>query len=211
VPGKLADPVLQLFNSTGTLIGQNDNWNAHRSEVIATGIAPADERDAVLVTTVQPGSYTAVLSGVNGAAGVALIEAYDLTPGPSSRLANISTRGKVETGDNVMIGGFILGGDDTTPVVVRGIGPSLANFGIGAALADPMLEVHDGNGGLVAVDDDWREYQAGPLTEVGLAPTDDRESAMLLVLPAGPYTAIVRGKNNGTGVGLVEVYNLLGN
>jgi hypothetical protein len=211
VPGKLADPVLQLFDSAGGLIGQNDNWNAHRSEVIATGIPPGDERDAVLVTTVQPGSYTAVLSGVNGAAGVALIEAYDLTPGPSSRLANISTRGKVETGDNVMIGGFILGGEETTPVVVRAIGPSLTNFGIGGALADPMLEVHDGNGGLVAVDDDWREYQAGPLTEIGLAPVDDRESAMLLVLPPGPYTAVVRGKSNGTGVGLVEVYNLLGN
>jgi hypothetical protein len=208
VPGKLADPVLQLFDSTGVSIGQNDNWNAHRSDVIATGIAPDDEHDAVIVATLQPGSYTAVVRGVNDSSGVALVEGYDLSPASASRLANISTRGEVETGDNVMIGGFILGGDQVTRIVVRAVGPSLVNFGVTDPLTDPMLEVHDGNGALLAEDDDWRNYQEQMLIDTGLAPTDDRESAMLLVLPPGPYTAIVRGKDNGVGVGLVEVYNL---
>ena len=107
-----------------------------------------------------------------------------------------------------MIGGFIVGGNQPTNVVVRAIGPSLTNFGVAGSLADPMLEVHDGNGVLLAQDDDWRMYQEQQLTQTGLAPSDDRESAMLLLLQPGAYTAIVRGKNNGTGVGLVEVYNL---
>jgi hypothetical protein len=208
VAGTLADPVLKLFDSTGTLVAQNDNWNAHRAEVIATGIPPGDERDAVITATLEPGSYTAVVRGANDASGVALVEVYDLSPNSTSKLANISTRGNVESGDNVMIGGFILGGDQLTQVVVRAIGPSLGNFGVGGTLSDPVLEVYNGNGALHAQDDDWRMYQETVLIQTGLAPTDDRESAMFLELQAGPYTAIVRGKNNGTGVGLVEVYNL---
>jgi YVTN family beta-propeller protein len=207
VAGNLADPVLQLYDSSGAMMGQNDNWNAHRAEVIATGIAPANERDAAIVATLQPGSYTAVLRGVANSTGVALVELYDLAP-VNSRIANISTRGKVETGDNVMIGGFILGGDQATTVVVRAIGPALAQFGVSGVLGDPMLEVHDGNGALLAEDDDWRRYQEAQLIQTGLAPTDDREAAMLLVLQPGAYTAIVRGKNDTAGVGLVEVYNL---
>jgi DNA-binding beta-propeller fold protein YncE len=208
VPGKLADPILQLYDSSGALVAENDNWNSHRSDVIATGIPPLDEREAVVVTTVEAGNYTAVVKGLNDASGVGLVEAYDLNPDSASRLANISTRGKVELGDNVMIGGFILGGDQLTRVVVRAIGPSLVNFGVADPLADPSLEVHDGNGALLAEDDDWRNYQEQMLIDTGLAPTDDRESAMLLVLPPGAYTAIVRGKGNAVGIGLVEVYNL---
>jgi hypothetical protein len=136
------------------------------------------------------------------------VELYDLTSDSNSKLANISTRGKVETGDNVMIGGFILGGDQVTNVAVRAIGPSLINFNIAGALTDPMLEVHNGNGALLAQDDDWRMYQEQALIDSGLAPTDDRESAMILSLQPGAYTAIVRGKNDSSGVGLVEVYNL---
>jgi WD40 repeat protein len=211
VAGKLADPILQLYDSAGAIIAQNDNWNARRAEVIATGIPPLDERDAVVVATVEPGSYTAVVRGLNDSAGVALVEAYDLSPNSASKLANISTRGKVETGDNVMIGGFILGGDEGTNVVVRAIGPSLKNAGVGGALNDPTLEVYDGNGTVLAQDDDWRVYQEQQLTQTGLAPTDDRESAVLLFLQPGAYTAIVRGKNDGIGVGLVEVYNLNAN
>jgi hypothetical protein len=208
VSGKLADPVLQLFDSKGALIAENDNWNAHRADVLATNIPPADEHEAVIAASLQPGSYTAVVRGVNGATGVALVEAYDLSPTSNSKLANISTRGEVEAGDNVMIGGFILGGDQTTTVVVRAMGPSLTNFGVGGALNDPMLEVYDSNGVLLALDDDWRMYQEQPLIQAGLAPSDDRESAMLLLLQPGAYTAIVRGKNDSVGVGLVEVYNL---
>jgi hypothetical protein len=206
--GKLADPVLQLFDSTGALIAENDNWNAHRSDVLKTRIPPTDEHEAVVAVDLQPGSYTALVRGLNEGSGVALVEIYDLSATSDSKLANISSRGKVETADNVMIGGFIIGGDQPTNVVVRAIGPSLANFGVGGALSDPMLEVHDGNGALLAQDDDWRQYQEQALINSGLAPTDDRESAMLLSLQPGAYTAIVRGKNNSTGVGLVEVYNL---
>jgi len=208
VAGKLADPVLQLFDGTGTLVAQNDNWNSHRADVIATGIPPSDEHEAVIAATLPPGSYTGVVRGVNNSAGVALIEAYDLSGTSNSKLANISTRGKVDAGDNVMIGGFIIGGDQTTKVIVRAIGPSLANFGVAGALNDPVLEVHDGNGGLLAQDDDWRTSQEQIIAGTGLAPADDREAALLMNLQPGSYTAIVRGKNNAIGVGLVEVYNL---
>lgn len=209
--GKLGDPILELYDSSGTVIHQNNNWNAHRTEVLATGIPPSDEHEAVIVVNLPPGSYTAVVRGVNGASGVALVEAYDLSADSNSRLANISTRGVVESGDNVMIGGFIIGGGESTNVAVRAIGPSLGTQGVSGALSDPMLEVYNANGGLLAQDDDWRMFQQQQLIDSGLAPADDRESAMLLYLQPGAYTAIVRGKNNGIGVGLVEVYNLDGN
>jgi hypothetical protein len=208
VSGKLSDPVLQLYDSNKSQVAQNDNWNAHRSDILASGLVPLDEHEAAIVATLQPGSYTAVVQGTGGSSGVALAEVYDLGSGANSRLANVSTRGKVETGDNVMIGGFIIGGTQSTRVVVRAIGPSLANYGVADALIDPILEVHDGNGVLIAGDDDWRQYQEQLLTQTGLAPSDDRESAMFLVLEPGAYTAVVSGKNNATGVGLVEIYNL---
>ncbi|MEY2483999.1 MAG: hypothetical protein QOK24_2527 [Verrucomicrobiota bacterium] len=208
LPGKLADPALELRDATGALVGKNDNWNARRADVLATGFAPLDEHEAVIAATLHPGSYTAVVRGVNSTSGVALVELYDLTANSNSKLANISTRGKVENGDNVMIGGFILGGDQPTIVAVRAIGPSLANYGIAHATLDPILQVHDGNGVLFAQDDDWRTYQEQALIDSGLAPTDNRESAMLLSLQPGAYTAIVRGKDDSVGVGLVEVYNL---
>jgi hypothetical protein len=208
VQDKLADPVLQLFDSSGALVAQNDNWNAHRNDVIATGVPPSDEHEAVIAISLAPGSYTAVVRGLNSTSGVALVEAYDLSPAANSKLANISTRGKVEGGDNVMIGGFIAGGDRETLVVVRAIGPSLVNFGVANALKDPTLELHDGNGALLAQNDDWRLSQEQQLIQTGLAPIDDRESALLLSLQPGAYTAIVRGKDANSGVGLVEIYNL---
>jgi hypothetical protein len=210
--GRLADPVLQLYDSAGVLAAENDNWNAHRAEVLGTRIPPADEREAALAVTLEPGSYTAVVRSATAASGVALVEVYDLSATSNSKLANISTRGKVEAGDNVMIGGFIIGGvDESATLVVRAIGPSLINAGLDGTLTDPTLEVRDGNGCLLAQDDDWRMFQEAELINTGLAPTDDRESAMLLSLQPGAYTAIVRGKNNSTGIGLVEVYNLEGN
>lgn len=207
--GRLADPVLQLYNSAGVLVAENDNWNARRAEVLGTRIPPAHEREAALAVTLEAGSYTVVVRSANAASGVALVEVYDLNATSNSKLANISTRGKVEAGDNVMIGGFIIGGaDEPTAVVARAIGPSLTNAGLAGTLTNPTLDVHDGNGSLLAHDDDWRETQEAELINTGLAPTDDRESAMLLSLQPGAYTAIVRGKNNSTGIGLVEVYNL---
>jgi len=209
VVGALADPALQVYDASGQQVGQNDNWNSHRMEALVSGLAPTDEHESALILTLQPGAYTAVVRSVTASAGVAVVEVYDLSAtDTASKLANISTRGRVATGENVMIGGFIVGGTQLTRVVVRAIGPSLSNFGVAGALNDPMLEVHDGNGALVAQDDDWRMSQEQLLIQSGLAPVDDRESAMLLVLQPGAYTAIVRGKNDGVGVGLVEIYNL---
>jgi hypothetical protein len=209
VVGALADPSLQVYDATGQQVGLNDNWNAHRVEALVSGLAPTDEREAALILTLQPGAYTAVVRGVTASTGVAVVEVYDLSvTNTGSKMANISTRGNIATAENVMIGGFIVGGTEVTRVLVRAIGPSLTNSGIPGALSDPMLEVHDGSGTLLAQDDDWRMYQEQLLIQAGLAPGDNRESALLLFLQPGPYTAIVRGKDGQTGVGLVEMYNL---
>lgn len=205
MPGSLANPVLELRGPGGAIIAENDNWNSNRADVIETGIPPNDEYEAVILATLQPGAYTAILRGFAGASGIAAVEVYDVNPSANSRLANISTRGKVETGDNVMIGGWIIGGGESTGVVVRAVGPSLSVTG---ALADPMLAVYNGNGALLAQNDDWRLTQEQALLDLGLAPTDNRESAILLSLLPGNHTAIVRGKDDTTGVALVEVYNL---
>jgi hypothetical protein len=199
---------VELHDASGVIVAKNDNWNAHRTEVLLSGLAPTDEHESALIFTLQPGTYTAVVRGVSATGGVAVVEVYDLSSDGGSRIANISTRGRVETGDSVMIGGFIIGGGQLTNICVRAIGPSLANDGVPGVLPDPWLEVYDSNGVLLAQDDDWRLYQEQSLIQAGLAPSNDRESAMLLLLQPGAYTAMVRGKNNGTGVGLVEVYNL---
>ncbi len=157
-----------------------------------------------------PGAYTAILAGKNDTTGVGLVEVYDLDQSAGSKLANISTRGFVDIGDNVMIGGFIAGPTDTgaTRVLIRAIGPSLSGVGIQDALQDPVLELHDGSGATIATNDNWKDTQQAEIEATGIAPTDDRESATLQTLVPGNYTAIVRGKDSTTGVGLVEVYNL---
>jgi hypothetical protein len=141
--GSLADPTLELRRGDGTLLATNDNWNATRDEVIASGLPPGREREAAIVQALEPGSYTAILRGVGNTSGIALVELYDLTPQATARIGNISTRGKVETGDNVMIGGFIIGGDQPTRVIIRAIGPSLVPFGVPTALSDTTLDLHD--------------------------------------------------------------------
>ena len=206
--GNLTDPVLELHASDGTILTANDNWNEHRQDVLNTGIPPINDYEAAIVATLSPGPYTAILRGTAGTSGIAVVEIYDLSPGSASKLANISSRGKIESNDNVMIGGFILGGDQSTVVVVRALGPSLAKAGVGNALSDPMLEVYDANGVFLAQNDNWRPAQEAELTASGLAPKDDRESALYLQMNPGAYTVIVRGKDNTAGVGLVEVYNL---
>jgi YVTN family beta-propeller protein len=206
----LADPVISLYDGDGKLVGTNDNWNSNRPGVLFTGLAPADEHEAVLVETLPPGGYTAIVSGADNGVGVALVEVYDLTPDSDSALANISTRGDVELGDNVMIGGFIIGADTPTKVMIRGIGPSLAQFGIVGTLQDPVLELHGGDGDLIFENDNWRSTQRAEIIATGIPPTDDRESAIVATLQPGAYTAIVRGRDNTTGVALVEVYNLDG-
>jgi hypothetical protein len=208
VSGALADPVLELHEPDGTVI-TNDNWkDTQEAEIVATTVPPSNELESAIVATLDPGAYTAIVSGRNGGTGIALVEAYDLDQTVDSQLANISTRGLVETGDNVMIGGFIVGGD-TGSVALRAIGPSLIASGVTNALADPFLELHDVNGAVVASNDNWQESADKQVfIDDGIAPTNDKESIILGTLTAGAYTAIVSGVGQGTGVGLVEAYNL---
>jgi plastocyanin len=210
IPNPLADPVLELHGADGSLITTNDNWkDTQQSEIEASGFQPQDDLESAILSTLDPGSYTAIVSGKDGGTGVGLVEAYDLDQTADSQLANISTRGFVETGANVMIGGFILGSEDgNANVLVRALGPSLADFGVTGALADPTLELHDENGALIGSDDNWKDTQQSEIEATGLQPSNDLESAVLETLAPGAYTAIVAGKNGTTGVGLVEVYSL---
>lgn len=208
VPGALADPTLELH---GPVSINNDNWRSDQeAEIIATGLPPSNDLEAAIVANLQPSAYTAILGGKDNTTGVGLVEVYDLDQSAGSKLANISTRGFVDTGDNVMIGGLIAGPNDigATQVLIRGIGPSLIGVGIQDALLDPTMELHDGSGTTIAMNDNWRDTQQAEIEATGIAPTDDRESAILQNLDPGSYTAIVRGKNNTTGVALVEAYNL---
>jgi hypothetical protein len=198
-----------LYNGQGTFIAENDNWR-HSNQVAAiqaSGIPPSDDRESAIVRQLAPGNYTAVVRGVGGTEGIALAEVYDLDLGGASELANISTRGSVETGDNILIGGFILRGNSAT-VLLRAIGPELTAHGVPNALEDPTMELRDINGALLMANDNWKESQQAPINATGIAPSDDRESAILKLLPGGNYTAIVRGKSNTTGIGLVEAYRL---
>jgi hypothetical protein len=209
VTGALADPTLEL-DGNGVVI-TNDDWKATQAaEITATGIPPTSDLESAIIATVQPGGYTAILRGKNNTSGVGLVEVYDLDSTPAVNVVNISTRGGVETGDNVMIAGFILGGGQTQPrVAVRALGASLAASGVTNPLQDPMLQLVNSNGALVQGNDDWQAdpNQASQLAGLSLAPSDPRESAIVATLPPGTYSAIVTGKNNTTGIALVEVYN----
>ena len=211
VPGALADPILELHDASGALIGSNDNWRtAQQDALIAAKFNPSDDRESALLAKLKPGSYTVIVRG-NNSTGVALVEVYDLdAAGSTSRLGNISTRGNIQLDDNVMIGGFIVQGDIAKRMIVRVKGPSL-NLGgapIAGRMQDPMLELHDGNGGLIAQNDNWRTSQQTEISASSLAPTDDREPAVVSTLQPGNYTAIVRGNASTTGIGLIEFYDL---
>jgi phospholipase/lecithinase/hemolysin len=209
VANALADPVLELYQD-GVLFMSNDNWkDSQQSEIEATGLAPNDDLESAIVVTLAPGGYTVILRGQNNATGIGLVEAYDLDSASESSLANISARGLVQTDDNVLIAGFIVGNGASDTVVVRAIGPSLADAGVASPLADPTLDLYDANGAVISSDDDWRDSQESLIQSTGLAPADDAESVIVRSLEPGNYTAIVRGKNGGTGVALAEVYNLL--
>lgn len=206
----LSDPVLALHDQTGATLAVNDNWTESQlAEIEATGIPPLNDLESAIVKTLPPGSYTAVTGGKNGDSGTALVEVYDLSPTSDSTLANISTRGAVGPQSDVMIGGFIIGGQSgITRVLVRSVAPSLVSSGINNAMPDPILELRDVNGTLIATNDNWKE---GPQTEIEattLAPSDDLESAIVTTLPSGSYTAVIRERSGESGIGLFEVYNL---
>ena len=207
VQGALEDPTLELYRG-GTFISGNDNWRAGQESAIqATGIPPSDDREAAIALNLAPEAYTAVVRGRGGATGVALVEVYDLEAGADSQLANISTRGRVETGENVMIGGFIIGGNGARGIV-RALGPSLTAAGVPDALSNPTLSIRNAAGEEIAMNDDWKVSQRTEIEATGVPPQHDRESAYVGYFAPGNYTAIVSGVGGATGIGLVEFYNL---
>jgi hypothetical protein len=212
VPNALADTVLELHGPGGFATITNNNWrDTQEAEIQATGIPPTNNFESAIVTTLDPGAYSAVVKGNNNTSGVALIEVYDLDQEALSNLANISTRAFVDTGDNIVIAGFTLSnsdGDDGR-VVARGIGPSLTALGVSNALANPTLQLRDVNGALLVANNDWQDdpAQAAELTAAGLAPSNNLESGIAATLPPGTYTALLAGLNNGVGIGVVEVYD----
>jgi T5SS/PEP-CTERM-associated repeat protein len=205
----LADPTLELRDQTGALITSSDNWmdSPQRQAIIDSMLAPSDDREAAILATLAPGSYTAILRGAGNGTGLGIVEVYNLGPDLSSSLANISTRGLVNTGDQVLIGGFIVD-DQNSSVLLRGLGPSLTSAGVSDALANPTLELHGGNGDVIAFNDDWQQSDEAIIQNTGIPPTYSQESAILATLGPGQFTAILRGLNESTGIGLIEVYNL---
>ncbi len=207
----LADPTLEVHGpgSFGTIT--NNNWrDSQEAQIKADGLPPTNDLEAAIDATLPPGAYTAIVRGNGTGTGIALFEVYDLDTAAASKLANLSTRARIGTGGNVVIAGFVLGnneGDDR--VVVRGLGPSLSGFGVTNTLQDPTLELRDQNGVLLVANNDWQDdsAQAAEITSAGLAPSDTRESALAATLPPGLYTAILAGRNNTQGVGIVEVYD----
>jgi hypothetical protein len=207
----LADPTLEVHGpgAFGTIT--NNNWrDSQEAQIKADGLAPTNDLESAIDATLPPGQYTAILSGNGNPAGICLFEVYDLDTAATSKLANLSTRAFVGTGNNVVIAGFVLGNNQGNDrVVIRGLGPSLSSFGIANTLADPTLELRDENGTLLFANNDWQDNaaQAADITAAGLAPSNAKESAIAATLPPGLYTAILAGLNGGTGVGTVEVYD----
>jgi len=227
VPNAMADPILELHDANGAPIASNNNWQTtiiggiitsdQVQDIQNSGHAPGDPNESAIMADLPPGNYTAIVRGVSNTTGVALVEVYDLSPSLQSILGNLSTRSLVQTGDNVMIGGFIVQGAQPKNVIVRAIGPELSQYGVPNPLADPTLELHNSNGALIASNDNWQHAiiggiitsnQVQDIQNSGHAPGNTSESAIIANLPPGNYTAIVRGVNNTTGVALVEVYDL---
>jgi hypothetical protein len=212
VPNKLANPTLELRDSSGGLVQMNDDWSAspNRQAIIDNGLAPTNDLESAVIATLPANgkAYTAIVRGAGGATGTGVVEVYDVDRSVDSKLANISTRGLVQTGDTILIAGTIVVGSTPQKVIVRAIGPSLNMPG---TLADPTLELRDANGNLIRADDNWRTGgQESEIMQSGVAPANDLESALIETLPANnaAYTAIVRGVNNTTGIAVVEVYAL---
>jgi hypothetical protein len=203
----LPDTTLELHDSTGAVIATNDDWqDASNAQSIPAALRPSSGLESALLVTLNRGAYTAVLRGYHNSTGIGLVEVYD-TSGGSTQLGNISTRGYVQTGDNVMIAGLVVQ-SHSKAVVVRALGPTLTGYGVSSALPDPTLSLYDGNGALLVFNDDWKDDQQSVISGTGVAPPNDLESAIAGTLAPGSYTAVVRGYENATGNALVEVYGL---
>jgi len=205
VSDALQDPTLELHNST-SMMSFNDDWpSAATAAQVPMNYRPANIRESAFMTTLPPGAYTTVLSGKNGTTGNGLLEVYSTLSG----LSNVSTRGFVGTGDHVLIGGFMSsGGNGSLQVIIRALGPTLTQFGVNGALADPTLALVNSNGSVIASNDNWKNTQREVIQITGFAPPNDLESAIFATLPNGNYTAILAGKNGETGVGLLDVYKV---
>ena len=214
----LADPTLTLRNqATGELLGANDNWKTTQiggvitsdqsAEIQATGSAPAEDAESAILATLAKGNYTAEVKGAGGGTGFALAEIFDRETISPARLANISTRGLVETDDNIMISGLFVANQDSR-IVVRALGQTLADFGVPNAMVNPTLDIVDGNGVVLASNDDWKDTQEAELRATGLQPPKDTESAILRTLPPGSFTLQLRGKDRSVGNALLEAYVL---
>jgi hypothetical protein len=209
--GVLSDPVLKVYNSSRTLIATNDDWQSDPNQLVveANGLAPANPLESATAQTLAPGAYTVTVTGKDATTGISLVELYDLSALSHSKLENMSTRGFVGTGDDALISGFIVGDVGSTTVIVRVLGPSLAAFGVSGVLSDPILTIYDSTGSVIARNDNWLDNVNWiDVQKNGLSPIDQRESALVLHLPPGAYTAIVTGANGATGIGLAEVYTL---
>jgi hypothetical protein len=207
LPGTLQDPILDLFDSKGTMLQTNDDWRyGPELDIEASKLAPTDDYESAIIAVFNPGNYTTIIHGYAHSTGTALVEAYDLDPAGNS-LAEISTRGTVQSGDNILIAGFVVA-NSATNVLIRAIGPELTQFRVPNPLQDPTLELRDASGALLEANDDWKTDNRQAISDTGAAPTDDRESAIVRNLAPGNYTALVRGKNGTSGIALVEVYRL---
>ena len=211
VPNVLADPELELHGPGAFATITNDDWkHTQWTEIQATGIPPTADLESAIVVTLAPGAYTAIVKGTGNTSGVALVEVYDLSQEVNSKMANLSTRAFVDTGNNIVIAGFLLSDSTTSDnVIVRGIGPSLTALGVTDALANPTLELRDSNGAVLVSNNDWQDNpaQAAEISAAGLAPASPLESGIAATLPPGLYTALLSGMNNSTGIGVVEVYD----
>jgi arylsulfate sulfotransferase len=211
VSGVLADPALSVYDSSGSLVGYNDNWQSdlNHSVTEANGLAPGNPLEAALVRTLNPGAYTVVVTGKDATPGIGLVEVYDISTESTTKFVNMSTRGFAGTLDNVLISGFIIGDVDSATVVVRALGPTLASYGVSGVLSDPTLTIVDSTGSVIASNNNWQDnINWVDVQKNGLAPPNALESALVLHLPAGSYTAIVQGADGGTGIALAEVYTL---
>lgn len=216
VANALADPIVELRDGAAALVADNNNWvdSPDRQLLTDIGLAPSSDKEAALITTVpssdQISPYTAIVRSATGTSGVGLVEVYDLESGPGSTILNLSTRGEVGTGGNVLIGGFIIRGTDSRRLVVRALGPSLANLGVTGVLPDPTIELRNIQGTLIDSNNDWQTHPAAAeIQSQGVAPQDAKESAVIATLPSGEYTATIAGAGNQpTGVASVEIYQV---
>src|SRR5437588_4309914 len=210
----LADPTLAIFNASNTQIASNDNWRTTQlggiitsdqvAEINASKLAPNNDPGSAIIAHLTPANYTAVVRGAGNSVGTGLVDAFDLSPASTARLANVATRGLVQPGDKLLTAGFIIQ-NGSVRAVIRAIGPSLlgAPFNIANALPDTTLQLRDQNGGLVQENDDWQTDQKAELETTGLQPTNSKEAALVRTIPPGQYSAQVRGKPEATGTGVV--------